>query len=128
MKSKKETQKKNEQCVNCGNCSQNQVQFQQISANEIIAENAAKRPILKKIWFWLTCWRPITKYELAKREQAWLKVGIAVVNNYNAIQMIIKNMNRIVLQMQSTGMIHPGQPQEDENKKDGEKKGDVMYG
>lgn len=108
-----------------------------INAEALINANKKKLSLWKKIWFWLTCWRPITKYELARREQAWLRVGVAVLNNYNTIQRMITNVNNVIMTLHKAGLIKPTggeQPfnpdvvkQEDE-KKDDEKKGDVMYG
>lgn len=90
------------------------------TAEELIAQNQAKQSIYKKIWFYLTCWRPVTKYELTKREFAWLKVGVTCLNNHVMIEKVITNMNRIVVQLQSSGMMKENQEVDNKEKKDRE--------
>jgi len=36
----------------------------------------------KKIWFWLTCWRPVTKYEYVKLWEVFMKFGLAVEKDH----------------------------------------------
>jgi len=36
----------------------------------------------KRIWFWLTCWRPITKYEYIKLWEFFMKFGLAVEKDH----------------------------------------------
>jgi len=42
--------------------------------NEVVSTNttppkASLKSKLSKVWFWATCWRPVTKYEAAKLAQ-----------------------------------------------------------
>jgi hypothetical protein len=111
MKSE-EVEKKNEECKKC------------LTAEEMIAQRKAKIGTFKRVWFWLTCWRPLTKYEMAKKEEIWLRVGLAVLNNHRAIESIIKNLNGLALELQSKGVIDTSQ--KTETKKE-EKNRDVMF-
>ena len=82
------------------------------TASEVIAKyNKEKHKVskIKRIWFYLTCWRPITKYELARRERAWLKVGFACLNNHAAIEKIVMNLNEIIVSLQEKGLLDGAQ-------------------
>lgn len=35
-----------------------------------------------RVWFWLTCWRPVTKYEMGKMYQTFIKFGMAVEKDH----------------------------------------------
>ena len=57
----------------------------------------------KRIWFWLTCWRPITKYEYVKLWEFFMKFGLAVEKDHREYkediaalkaQIGIKDINR----------------------------------
>jgi len=99
--------------------------------NAVIAEEilnglySKKLPLRKKIWFFLTCWRPVTKYEMAKLSNGWIRTSIAVVNNYQQIQRVIDNMNKIVtyLSNEKQGMNNENTKDENKDKKDG----DIMF-
>jgi hypothetical protein len=96
-----------------------------IAAEEILNELHKKLPLRKKIWFFLTCWRPVTKYEMARLSNGWVRTSIAVVNNYQQIQRVIDNMNKIVtyLSNEKQGMSNGSTKDEDKDKKDG----DMMF-
>ena len=36
----------------------------------------------KRIWFWLTCWRPLTKYEYVKLWEFFMKFCVAVEKDH----------------------------------------------
>jgi hypothetical protein len=40
----------------------------------------------KRFWFWLTCWRPCTKYEYTKLWEFLLKFGNAVEKDHMRFQ------------------------------------------
>lgn len=56
-------------------------------------QRASKR---KRIWFWLTCWRPITKYEYVKLWEFLLKFGSAVEKDHFKFMNDIKALNQRV--------------------------------
>lgn len=83
------------------------------------------KPLRYRIWFWLTCWRPITKYELARTNKAWVQISIGVINNYRMIEGIINNLNQVVAVLRKDGKV-PSEPGKEQPKTD-DKKDDVMY-
>jgi len=49
---------------------------------------------VKKVWFWLTCWRPITKYELAKFAQSMLAIyNKELQSRISADNLLAKHIN-----------------------------------
>lgn len=53
----------------------------------------------KKVYFWLTCWRPLTKYESKKYDVMIIRLGRAMVNLYQKQEMLVKNNNMIMQQL-----------------------------
>jgi len=46
----------------------------------------------KRIWFWLTCWRPVTKYEYVKLWEFLMKFGMAVNKDHVRFQKDIETL------------------------------------
>lgn len=83
------------------------MQISEIKTQEV----GTKHPKLAKIWFYLTCWRPITKYE-------YNKLAGAVVQLYNTeVKARVAQDNEIITYLQGETMTR-------EMKKD---EGDEMY-
>ena len=56
-----------------------------------------KRASLKKrIWFWLTCWRPVTKYEYVKHMEFFMKFAMAVNKDHVNFQKDIQALKKVV--------------------------------
>lgn len=51
---------------------------------------------IQKIWFYLTCWRPITKYELSKAIVQLMKASNTAISNFNAINEVASCHNKLV--------------------------------
>jgi hypothetical protein len=106
-----------------------------INADDLISKANKQKSLPERIWFLLTCWRPITKYEMRKNNEAWLKVGVAAINNYRDIQMIIINLNNIIVALRDAGLVksediknqEQGQSKNEEEQ-NSKKNKDVMYG
>lgn len=49
-----------------------------------------KVPLKTRLWFYLTCWRPVTKYELSRTIQAFLVVD-------TKIRMTIEQLNKLTM-------------------------------
>jgi len=62
---------------------------------------------------------------MAKLSNGWIRTSIAVVNNYQQIQRVIDNMNKIVtyLSNEKQGMNNENTKDENKDKKDG----DIMF-
>jgi hypothetical protein len=62
--------------------------------------NADAVPLIKKIWFFLTCWRPVTKYEMysLKGQLITILEGIreSDMQHYATERAIIEEMKKIV--------------------------------
>ena len=51
-----------------------------------------KPPLYKRMWFWVTCWRPVTKLEAAHTAQA-------IVANRRLVNSVVVHVNRQSLKM-----------------------------
>ncbi len=60
----------------------------------------AKPSLLKRVWFWLTCWRPITKYEFTQLKGNLITILEGMregdLQHYTTERQIIEEMKRIV--------------------------------
>lgn len=104
--------------------------------DELVDPTNQEVSLKAKVWFWLTCWRPVTKYELASSNQAWLKMGMAILQNHKRVEDIILNMNTIVRILVKKGILNtpenapdtPEQSDEEQEVDEGKKpNSDVMF-
>jgi hypothetical protein len=51
---------------------------------------------IRKIWFWLTCWRPTTKYEYVKIWEFLMKFGMAIEKDHMKFHNDIQTLNKRV--------------------------------
>lgn len=97
---------KNDKCDNCKGCNTKAVSPQEADAKLKLArkmEFYKRHPKLIKLWFWLTCWRPITKYEHAKLTQNL--IGYSNMINLELRDIKI-NMNHIVASLNQKGLLN----------------------
>lgn len=50
----------------------------------------------KRIWFWLTCWRPATKYEQVKLWEFFMKFALAVEKDHRKFVKDIAEIKQVV--------------------------------
>jgi len=50
----------------------------------------------KRIWFWLTCWRPVTKYEYIKQWEFLMKFGLAIEKDHKRFNTDIASLKEHV--------------------------------
>jgi len=73
-------------------------------------------PILsrrKKAWQYLTCWRPLTKYEGGKFASMILKLSEVILNMERIQKKLIKNNNIIMQQIQGHQMAAAAKKEEE---------------
>lgn len=102
-----------------------------LNADAILGKPEMKHPKLKLLWFWLTCWRPITKYEIAKQSDSFMKLCGAVINNYNNLHRLSQQMQKMLALLAAKGVIdlHSNETQQDEQppQQETSKKDDIMF-
>lgn len=87
---------------------------------EMQKSEEAKKTLKQRIKFWLTCWIPVTRYTLSKRDAAFVRLSYGVVNIHKMQARTIGEVNSIALHMQGEAFVK-------EAKKAESLKDDVQY-
>ena len=74
-----------------------------------------KHPFLSQLWFFLTAWRPATKYENVRLQQGLVKLGCALINLHKHQSVLIAEINNHSLMLRGQVM---AQGMEEDIKKD----------
>ena len=70
----------------------------------------------KRVWQYLTCWRPLTKYEGGKFSFMILKLSEAILNMEKIQKKLVKNNNMIMQQIQGHQMAAAARKAEEEKR------------
>lgn len=72
-----------------------------------------KLALRKEVWFFLTCWRPLFKYETRKYNIMIIRLSQAIINLKVVQEKLIKNNNAMMQQLQGRAMVDASKKEEE---------------